>query len=519
MAKNTNPPGKVNPEIPVDLETYRRHLLRARDAGNYFIFSRLYVLSGLMTREEALFYQDLINIAGMGCDVKGWFRCTDARLEKSLAWNKDSSKKWFKRLKQRGFIEIEKRGVPPHRYVRLNIEFIEKALDKSIEENPPKPSKTNGNNDNEGEIHPTDAHSSPFNWCDFSPIERCESSPIDSCEFSPNNIKEENTGVFSSLTQIQKEPKTQCRGAALPPPRQSDEQKTNEQKDSNTFIKMGDISVLDNHTSKNQVNNNTIKIGYGAPSPKKQKKQTSPFPSIGRGCAPPSLEKNIDTCRAELLYSALQKKGLVKPNKTNLRSWSKELALLRDTDGYENDAIDDVLTKYISIIGMPFVPEAFCGKSFREKFLRIKRRVENTPEEDKPQEISPEALEVLKYLAHLDWPKGSDAQLPLAVQKSLMAYKAFKATVKAIGKQDTDLASFARFLASGHLPAPEEFVTSWFEYVNHQVIHWKGWSGKLKSWTYDHPEYTKIGVDIAIEWDHKPKDWHNLIAMVETNFP
>jgi hypothetical protein len=117
---------------------YTRHMLRAKAAGNYFTFFRNYVTSGVMTRDEALMVQDLINLASMKTGDEGWFNCTVAYLEKSLAWSADTQKRVLKSLDEKGFIEQQRRGIPPSRYVRVDIDAIETALDAAEDEKQPE---------------------------------------------------------------------------------------------------------------------------------------------------------------------------------------------------------------------------------------------------------------------------------------------------------------------------------------------------------------------------------------------
>lgn len=62
----------------------------------------------------------------------GFFLCTTRYLERSLAWDKDSQKRMFRELRELGFIKTEKRGLPPRRFVYVDLETVEKTLDEKI---------------------------------------------------------------------------------------------------------------------------------------------------------------------------------------------------------------------------------------------------------------------------------------------------------------------------------------------------------------------------------------------------
>ncbi len=136
----------------IPLDTYLRHIERARGAGNWFIFSRDYVTSGAMSKLQALFIQDLINLAAMKStkkDADGFFLCTKEYLDSSLRWDADTQKDTLRALKKgpytvrkkvdgimtdvqkegKGFLELKHVGVPPKRWIKLDLLAIEMAVD------------------------------------------------------------------------------------------------------------------------------------------------------------------------------------------------------------------------------------------------------------------------------------------------------------------------------------------------------------------------------------------------------
>lgn len=121
----------------VDSATYQRHLSRSNAHGNYFTFRRDYVTSGLLTKIQALFLQDLINLGYMketqgkvGAD--GYFVCTADTLNKSLGWDNKSQHDLLVKLRDLGFIDFKRKGIPPKRHVYVDLMAIEKALDDQL---------------------------------------------------------------------------------------------------------------------------------------------------------------------------------------------------------------------------------------------------------------------------------------------------------------------------------------------------------------------------------------------------
>lgn len=69
---------------------------------------------------------------------KGWFWCTVKSMEKQLRHlNRDAQHHRLKFLKENLFIDMEKRGNPPKRYIYINYDRLDEALSryqKEIEE-------------------------------------------------------------------------------------------------------------------------------------------------------------------------------------------------------------------------------------------------------------------------------------------------------------------------------------------------------------------------------------------------
>lgn len=123
----------------VSSAVYQEHMLRAQGAGNWFQFRRDYVTSKLLTKIQALFLQDLINHAGARdtkrklIDGEAFFLCTTEYLRNSLSWEPDSQQALLSQLKTKGFIKVRRIGVPPLRWICIDVEAIETALDEAIQ--------------------------------------------------------------------------------------------------------------------------------------------------------------------------------------------------------------------------------------------------------------------------------------------------------------------------------------------------------------------------------------------------
>lgn len=131
-------------DIHESRERYEEYLIRSNAEGNRFTFRRDFVISGLMTKYEALFFQDLVNRAGMKKtkkDEDGYFLCTVAFLLKSLCWEPHAQASLLKALKKKGFLDFKNKGLPKRRWVKLHIGEVEEALDQREDKKGPTPSK------------------------------------------------------------------------------------------------------------------------------------------------------------------------------------------------------------------------------------------------------------------------------------------------------------------------------------------------------------------------------------------
>jgi hypothetical protein len=123
------------PADTVDAKTHAKHILRARNGGNYFPFFRPY--ARLMNKLTALFLQDVLNPLSLdkavfqedddGCV---WFQCTAEFLARStLGWTAAEQKYHLGVLAELGYVSVKRRGVPATRWVCLDLLKVQADLD------------------------------------------------------------------------------------------------------------------------------------------------------------------------------------------------------------------------------------------------------------------------------------------------------------------------------------------------------------------------------------------------------
>lgn len=110
------------------MNVHRDFIKRLRDAGRWFLVSRDFLL--IMGTDEALVLSHLCNVGGMEKD--DWFRCGADNLMSRLNISLGTHDRVMKQLEKRGFIRREMRGLPAKRYVYIEYDNIEAAIEKKL---------------------------------------------------------------------------------------------------------------------------------------------------------------------------------------------------------------------------------------------------------------------------------------------------------------------------------------------------------------------------------------------------
>jgi len=83
-----------------------------------------------LTRIEGLFLFDVIDIGYADYPEKEgeWFPCTKSRLHESMRWTGSQQKRIIKKLKDRGYIDSRRIGLPPVRHIKIIFDKIKKDM-------------------------------------------------------------------------------------------------------------------------------------------------------------------------------------------------------------------------------------------------------------------------------------------------------------------------------------------------------------------------------------------------------
>lgn len=203
------------------------------------------------------------------------------------------------------------------------------------------------------------------------------------------------------------------------------------------------------------------------------------------------------------------------------RNWSDQFQVLINQVGYPT--LLSVLEWYHENHPSKIKLTLKNGKEFKDRYNTVLRLMEN---DSSRIIISPAASELAEKLSYLKWPKGSESQLPQAIQITLDNFDLFSSKLESYAKNHPNnnkarlVTRFAHYLvgipgrASPGMPSTLWITEQWFRRVQESVLNWSKWSGNLMSMGWDgnmyHKEFTKLGKQWA-SWSSDTLVWDNLI--------
>src|SRR5882672_1962206 len=235
---------------------------------------------------------------------------------------------------------------------------------------------------------------------------------------------------------------------------------------------------------------------------------------------PPANVLPSDRLYARTLCAALVERALV-GHRSRMSVWARQFSLLRK-DGYGICQIEETLLWYTSQVGRPFIPQAFCAKSFRLKYPAILAAYGRWKTENTQTPITEAARIAATRLGRRGWPKGSKGQLPEVCQQSLDNLTDFANRLNGMrlpaemSAGDRNL--LARFImhVRPKLAGAAFAVEQHLQTVNAALQGWDAWSGNLRAfvWHPDNKTVGRTGREWANRYAHRPELWDMLVATV-----
>lgn len=111
-----------------------------------------------------------------------------------------------------------------------------------------------------------------------------------------------------------------------------------------------------------------------------------------------------------------------------------------------------------------------------------------------PVELPPQVEEVLRDLHELQWPAGSETQLPAVVLASYNTLVAFRSSLVAASKTSRGIQIQQELkMVYGLIGEPIHYLSTWFKTFWQRIREWDGWSGNLAQaeWTPDSQQFSR----------------------------
>jgi len=225
-----------------------------------------------------------------------------------------------------------------------------------------------------------------------------------------------------------------------------------------------------------------------------------------------------------LLDAIKRKKGIAR--RYSLKRWNEEFRLLRESDEVDAIRIRDTLVWYCENMDDEYTPKAYSPATFRNKFLQIEDAMSRNV--IPVVELSKVGKSILTQLEGKHWPKGSEEQLPYAIQASVDNFQKFVKQTKPESIKQTEvyqkmtkhsrqlLLEFAKHLRSQFGADPDHFVTNWMMIGRDDVLTWDGWSGNLKPFVFSvsHRRFQRDCKSICNSYSGSTKRWDVLMEII-----
>ena len=153
------------------------------------------------------------------------------------------------------------------------------------------------------------------------------------------------------------------------------------------------------------------------------------------------------------LATALQKKRKLTSKKTS--AWDQHFRKIVELDGVEYDHLKEVLIWYCHHFQDEYVPQAYSGKTFRDKFDRIEAAMYRDPS------YALVDVEVTKRAENV---AAESEFAPEVAQRVIDEYKLLRRDMRAVAKEKREFRTLVEHLMAMML-SPEEYAKQYLEVV------------------------------------------------------
>ncbi len=450
--------------------------------------------------DAAVLFSDFVNATTYkeAWESDWWFMYTGKEMAKRLRMNVNVQTRLMKKLVEMDLIEVELRGIPPRRWIKINYVELRRRLKEFDDARNIVTTETGAGY---VDLDHVDCRINTTSYYNSSKSIYCNSNTTSSCDSNTTSSCDSNTSL-NTKELIERNTSNNCRT--------NGKRGKSPKRDSLHIAPVVPIAATrrnggagnDNDIPPDVVNTNGDDMAGFIPE----------LEEVRTGPVSP-----FDMKMAERLKNIIQTKSNISL-KVSVKSWASRIRLLRKDVGGSEPRIEKVMDWYENNHGKPYVPTITSAIAFRSKFIKIESSMQRVYEgsASDPSSITPDAQKVIDRLRGLKWPKDSGRQLPAAVQSSVDAHAMLWQLKKANLENVTDdviadkigdpkkvrrIRKFADFMFS-RLGGRFSFVETWFRDIHEQVRNWDEWSGNLKakSFSATSKEFKKRGQGWAVEY-------------------
>lgn len=437
--------------------------------GGYFVEPRCYTRLRVMSDGEAKIFSDILNHS-LRPDIRsapdGFVNITDGLLR--IDYSEKQIQNRLASLKAKGFIETEYHS--RQRWIRIDIRAVDAALQKAREKYgvsawlPRNPSRADTDPKGSSKRYCSPSRSSLLfvQTTTSTHVHRPEPGPGPAVGFADVPLPD-GAGTEIPTQKDQGSPPqggTRCfEEKEVPPPPK------------------GDVSFK----FKKEERNEDVK-GMNA--------------AFDRPSADANPEvTDLDRQHAKLLHEAVLPLNVLRPG-CKPSTWPAHFAKLRTLDKKIDAEVCEVFAWYLTVVGKDYMPEAWSGSSFREKFEKIKAAMEKDRKK-KPVlvlnlSVSAEAKKVADtWLTNMTCSGRDVTKLYPLVELTIQGWRTLLRKLHAASDK-TSLDLFDKL--KSEFRSPEEFARAWWVHVEDVTSTWGKWNGDLKAMTFrpDHWAFKRL---------------------------
>jgi hypothetical protein len=171
---------------------------------------------------------------------------------------------------------------------------------------------------------------------------------------------------------------------------------------------------------------------------------------------------------ARLLAEAVSKARKLQRRSYSISKWALAISKLRRLDGVSKERVAFALYWYIKVVGKDYIPQAYSGDAFRNKFPAIEASMERKGA--RSISISSEAQSLAQKLQDI----SDKPEFLTIIQEGFNEFKDLTDILAKVGKKDP----LARYILQS-LPPAQEFLRDWFISQYAKFFRWKNWDGGI----------------------------------------